>query len=526
MSASAPPHLPARSHRSLPAVLLALLALPLALAPMHAATPGDTPLQRNGYSRISTSAEISADLSAIAAASPLARVETIGQSVQGRPLETLVLKTSGAGTERLRVLIVGSQHGAAEPAGSEALLTLARALAFGDLRPLLDELDIVLFANANPDGRDLERRTNANGVNLNTDFVLAREPETRALLAALARYQPHALLDSHESAVLKRKSLGLEGWLTDFEIQFEFANNPGVPGAVREFSERELLPALLAATSTEGAKAHRYIGEITSTRQPITNGGLTLRNFRNAAGVQSRVSMLVETRLDSREFSWPTWRNIAAREARQLKCLRAFLHSVHDHRAAIRAATAAPVQGAFPLHARYEAAATHPQIEIGLRRRDSRELVLHRFADHRRVALNDSLAPPGGYLVTDAQERIRPVLDAHAISYDILDTTHDYAALKQRFAVTATVTERAKLLDSTPISLTAPAGTLHIAFDQHHAALDQHHARQAMLLLDPRSPSSLFRYPEFLRLLDADHALFIYPITVSGRDRAEVTANH
>ncbi len=482
--------------------ILLLAAPPLLLG---AEMPGDTPLHRNGYSRISTSAEISADLAAIATASPLARVETIGQSVQGRPLETLVFKKPGDGTERLRVLIVGSQHGAAEPAGSEALLTLARALAFGDLRPLLDELDIVLFPNANPDGRDLDRRTNANGVNINTDFVLAREPETRALLAALDRYQPQALLDSHESAVLKRKSLGLEGWLTDFEIQFEFANNPGVPGAVREFSERELLPALLAATSTEGAKAHRYIGEITSTRQPITNGGLTLRNFRNAAGVQNRVSMLVETRLDSRELSYPTWRNIAVREARQLHCLRTFLAVVHNRRAAIRAATAQPVRGGFALHASYQPALDHPQVAIGLRRRDTGELVTHHFADHRRVALADAVAPPPAYLVTAAQDLIRPVLDAQGITYRQLDSPRGYRVLEEHFKLPTAAGGRVTLVHSIAVTREAPAGSLVIE-------LAQRRGRQAVLLLDPRSTSSLFRYPEFAARLGADEPPPVQPV--------------
>jgi len=373
------------------------------------------------------------------------------------------------------------------------------------LRPLLDALDIVLIPNANPDGRDLGRRTNANGVNLNTDFVRAREPEARALLQALARYEPDAVLDSHESAVLKRKSLGIEGWLTDFEIQFETANNPGVPTPLRELGEGELLPALLAATSTADAAAHRYIGEITSARQPITNGGLTLRNFRNTAGVQNRVSILVETRLDSGEFEYPTWRNIATREARQLHCLRAFLAVVHSRRAAIRAATAQPVRGGFALHASYQPALDHPRVAIGLRRRDTGELVLHHFADHRRVALADAVEPPAAYLVTAARDLIRPVLDAQGIAYRQLDAPHRYRVLEARFKLPAAPGGRATLLHSTTVAREAPTGSLVIE-------LAQRRGRQAVLLLDPRSTSSLFRYPEFAARLGAEDPPPVYPV--------------
>jgi hypothetical protein len=490
--------------RTLRVSLLAAL-LPF-LAAQAAPLPGDAPLQRNGYRRISTSAEISADLAAIDAASPLVRVETIGQSVQGRPLETLVFHAPGAKNDRIRVLIIGSQHGAAEPAGGEALLRLARELAFGALRPLLDALDIVLIPNANPDGRDLGRRTNANGVNLNTDFVRAREPEARALLQALARYEPDAVLDSHESAVLKRKSLGIEGWLTDFEIQFETANNPGVPTPLRELGEGELLPALLAATAANGVAAQRYIGEITSTRQPITNGGLTLRNFRNTAGVQNRVSILVETRLDSGEFEYPTWRNIAAREARQLHCLHAFLAVVHDRRAAIRAATAQPMRGGFALHASYQPDRDHPRIAIGLRRRDTRELVMHHFVDHRRVALADAVEPPAAYLVTTAaRDLIRPVLDVQGIAYRQLDAPRGYRVLEEHFKLPTEAGGRATLVYSAAVAREAPAGSLVIE-------LAQRRGRQAVLLLDPRSTSSLFRYPEFAARLGADEPPPVQPV--------------
>lgn len=467
--------------------------------------PGDPPLQRNGYSRISSSAEISADLAAITAASDIARLEVLGHSVRQRPIEALVLREPNGAANPLRVLIVGSQHGAAEPAGAEALLRLARELALGELRPWLQELDVVLVPNANPDGRDLGRRANANGVNLNTDFVRAREPETRALLQALARYEPDAVLDSHESAVLKRKSLGIEGWLTDFEIQFETANNPGVPTPVRELGESELLPALLAATAANGIAAQRYIGEITSTRQPITNGGLTLRNFRNTAGVQNRVSILVETRLDSGEFEYPTWRNIAAREARQLHCLHAFLAVVHSRRAAIRAATAQPVRGDFALHASYQPDRDHPRIAIGLRRRDTRELVMHHFADHRRVALADAVAPPPAYLVTAARDLIRPVLDAQGIAYRQLGAPRGYRVLEQHFKLPTAAGGRATLVASAAVAREALAGSLVIE-------LAQRRGRQAVLLLDPRSTSSLFRYPEFAARLGAGEPPPVQPV--------------
>ncbi len=306
--------------------------------------PPTTPLEAAGYSRHSTSEEISTYLDTLVArAAALARTDVLGHSAQGRPIEALLLTapTEEAGAPRLTALLVGSQHGGAEPAGGEALLAIARDLTEGDLRPLLDDLDLVLIPNANPDGRDLRRRANANRVNINTDFVLLSQPESRALAQALTRYAPDAVLDTHESAVLKRTTLAREGYLTDFHAQFEIANNPALPAGLQAFAQDQVLPALLARVSAAGLPANHYIGEIVSTRQPITNGGLTLRNFRNTAGLGGALSVLVETRLDPHHDHFASYRNIAVRVQRQQLCIRSFLAEVHARRAAILAHTTA-----------------------------------------------------------------------------------------------------------------------------------------------------------------------------------------
>src|SRR5690606_708633 len=156
-------NLPMRSHRTADRPLVRRLLAALCFLNV-AASPAlpPTPLERAGFARISSSAEISADLAAIAAETPGTRVERVGASEQGRPIEALVMgaEPGAASGPRLTVMIVGSQHGAAEPAGGEALLVLARELASGPLAPLRRDLDVILLPNANPDGRDLGRRSN------------------------------------------------------------------------------------------------------------------------------------------------------------------------------------------------------------------------------------------------------------------------------------------------------------------------------------------------------------------------------
>ncbi len=491
----------------------AMLGL-LAGAPPARAALLPTPIEVARHQRISTSAEMSAYLDALVTQAPtasvpvLARKERLGTSVRGQAIEALVLRAPGAGSgRRLRVLMVGSLHGAAEPAGGEALLELARDFVAGDLRPLLDDLDLVLIPNANPDGRDLKHRSNANMMNLNADFVRLSQPETVALRQALTRYAPDAVLDAHESAVLKRQTLAREGYLTDFDAQFEIANNPAVPAALRAYALSELLPPLLARVSAGGLPAHRYIGEITSTAQPITNGGLTARNFRNTAGLTGALSVLVETKLDSRDDAWPTYRNIAVRVRRQRLCLESFVREVHDQRAAIAVRTATAradlAREALTLYAAYAPDPTHPRVTLPLRRLDTRALEDHVFDDHRRVVTTDTIAFPPALAITAHTARMRALLDRHGIAYRVLARPEPTPVLAARFAPVAGDMGPVAMADEHRRVLDLPTGSLLVD-------LRQPAGRIAALLLDPRATSSVFRYPDYAGLVRPDQEFFVY----------------
>lgn len=491
-------------------MLLIVLALTWS-AYAFAAWPADTPLEQAHYQRISRAAEISADLDALVAASPLAHKEVVGSSVEQRPLEALLLSTQKPGTGRAhpRVMLVASQHGAAEPAGGEAMLRLARQLLMGDLRALLDDIDVVLLPDANPDGRDNGHRTNANHVNLNTDFVALSQPESQALVVALERYRPLAVLDVHESAVLKRKTLAQEGYLTDFDAQFEAANHPAIPAALREYGQQTLLPALIEAARAGGLPAQRYIGEITSIHQAVSNGGLTLRNFRNLAGIGGALSFLVETKLDSRDDPWPTYRNIEVRVERSLACQRVFLQLMHAERdtlvSQVAAAQVAALKEPLTLHAVYAEDPAHPEVEIPLRRLSDRKLKTLIFHDHRRVVTDDVIAMPATYIVSQPSDALRTALDRHGIHYDRQSQGFELPVVAERFAPPKHANGRAKLLSSTDKFITTVAGALLID-------LVQARARLVPLLLDPRSPSSLFRLPAFAPLLVRDQEFGVYRV--------------
>lgn len=497
-----------------------LLLLPVLSAIPAQAEPLPTPLETAAYSRISTSKEITDYLRALAARHPdTAQVDVLGKSVEGRELVLLRLSKPAPAdaTPRPRVMIVGSQHGAAEPAGGEALLVIARELLEGDRRALLEDLDFFLLPNANPDGRDLGRRSNANRINLNIDFVKLTQPENRVLREALYHYQPHALLDSHESAVLKRQTLAKEGYLTDFNAQFEHSNNPAVPAALRRYAREDFLPAINARVSEGGLPAHRYIGEITRIGQPITHGGLTLRNFRNTTGMSGALAVLVETKLDSKEDPWPTYRNIKVRVERQLLCLRSFIDLVHERRAnlvpLVEAARQALHREPLTLFAGYERDPAHPTVEIPMRRLDTRELEQVTFPDHRKQVDDQQIPFPPMIAITRHMDAIRPVLERHGIRHWELDEETGAEVIATRMKVPANIVERAEVLAETRKTLVLEPGSLLIDTAQLGG-------RVVPLLLEPRSTSSIFRYPEFAALVKPEEEFFVYR-TYKGATRSQ-----
>ncbi|MGE0858488.1 MAG: M14 family zinc carboxypeptidase [Gammaproteobacteria bacterium] len=479
------------------------------IVPTARAALPPAPLEAAGYARLSSAAEIVADLDALAAASPRARRETVGLSVQQRPLATLVLSsaTGEPATPRPTLLLIASQHGAAEPAGGEAMLFLARELLAGALRDVLETFDVVLLPDANPDGRDLGHRANADGVNLNTDFVMLAEPESRALVAALARYRPLAVLDVHESAVLKRRSLAREGYLTDFEAQFETANNPAVPAALLNYGRERLLPRLVALAGAEGLAAQRYIGEITSASQPITNGGLSLRNLRNRAALDGTLAVLTETKLDPSDDPAPTWRNIQVRAQRSLVCQRAFLRALVEQRAAasevVATARAALPTEPLVLGARYVLDEAHPRVSLPLRRLAGRERVMIDFADHRRVAEGERVPMPGTLVLPAPSEALRAALERQGIVAERQSQALEIPVLAARYR--REPQGEVRMTASAPRLLSTAPGALIVD-------LSQRRGRLAAVLLDPRSPSSLFASAPFAAALDADREFEVYAV--------------
>jgi hypothetical protein len=184
-----------------------------------AAYPGFTPYD-----------QIKPALDDLVASSDRVRYEVMGKSAGGRDLYLVIVarpevladldaqldfaklelsdpeaaqaQLAAAGSSvKLPVFINCSIHGN-EPNGTDAGLRLIRRLATAgandtEAQQILDQCIVLVNICQNPDGRVGDMRSNDNGYDLNRDFLLLTQPETKATAAQIHRWLPALLFDLH-----------------------------------------------------------------------------------------------------------------------------------------------------------------------------------------------------------------------------------------------------------------------------------------------------------------------------------------
>lgn len=223
---SAPP--PAQTSplpSSKPAPAVSAISQPIAPAPQLTALPYnpaiearfpdptvryETPGLSTDRQQFTTQTEMSAWLQSLAGKASEGQrldVTTIGTSQRGLPVLALIA-AQGQSTQatalnsngKPTVLLVGQQRGD-EPAGAEALLTIARELGKGGLlSPLLQQINIIIVPRANPDAAQSATPLTADGTDLTHDHLTLSSPEAQALAKLARNYRPVAVVDLREFA--------------------------------------------------------------------------------------------------------------------------------------------------------------------------------------------------------------------------------------------------------------------------------------------------------------------------------------
>lgn len=266
----------------------------------------NTPGLQSGRSAFSSQSEIQAWLreqAAFASRSGIkAAVLPFGKSQRGEALEALVL-TRGSATDpaalqatgRPTVLLIGQQHGD-EPAGSEALLVIARELAQGLLQPMLERINVVIVPRANPDGAASNQRATTGGMDMNRDHLLLNTPEAQALATLTRDYLPTVAVDGHEYSPA---GLFLEkfGAVQKFDALLQYATNSNASEFLTRAAEEWYRRPLLAALQGQGLTTEWYYTTSSDLAdKQVSMGDSQPDSSRNVSGLKNSVSLLIQSR--------------------------------------------------------------------------------------------------------------------------------------------------------------------------------------------------------------------------------------
>jgi hypothetical protein len=241
-------------------------------ARQDAASELQTRPERTHFEETSRLEDVEGFLRALGAQSDLLRVQTFGTSEEGRPLLLATLcnpplsqPREARALERPLVFVQANIH-AGEVEGKEAVQNLMRRLALGDLRPLLDQLVVLVAPVYNVDGNEaidvmnrteqygpiagVGKRENKNGLDLNRDYMKLESAEARALVQLLGEWDPELAVDLHTT----------NGSYHGYHLTYSIPLNLSFEPQLLDFQRQTLMPALAKALLEGHALRTYYYG--------------------------------------------------------------------------------------------------------------------------------------------------------------------------------------------------------------------------------------------------------------------------
>jgi hypothetical protein len=201
-----------------------------------------TRAERSGYLETSRYADVIAFLDSLKARGAPYAFGSIGKTVEGREIpyviasRPLVRTPAQARRSGKPIVYVQANIHAGEVEGKEALMALLRDLAFATHPNVLDSIVLIAVPIYNADGNErlgpqarqrseqngpelVGQRPNAQGLDLNRDYVKAEAPETRASLAMFNAWEPDVFVDLHTT----------DGSFHGYALTYSPSLNPAAP---------------------------------------------------------------------------------------------------------------------------------------------------------------------------------------------------------------------------------------------------------------------------------------------------------
>ena len=305
--------------------------------------PLKTPAEESGYLQYSQNEAIASFLSALQAETPGLNVSVVGRTLPteaygARDIYLAVfgpvsvapdIMTEPLSRKKPTVLFTAAQHGN-EQSAKEAVLMLLRDLAVGDLRPLLDKVNVLIMPQTNPYGNFMNVRANELDLDMNRDHVKLEAEGVRAIHRVFRAYWPEVTIDVHEKGD------------DYYRVSIGCVSNANISRDLQDYSRGVILAEVEKSLAKKRIAFHEYLvtedlGVDTSSgaayergpagpREEMKRFSTTdLNDGRNSLGIFETLSFIQE---GSSRHDLETLRD---RTAWQYQGLRAFLESVAAH---------------------------------------------------------------------------------------------------------------------------------------------------------------------------------------------------
>ncbi len=424
-------------------------------------------------------------------------LEIIGQSVEGRDIPALFFSNDKIfgirRAEKPVVLIFGQQHGD-EPSGKEGALVIARQL-LKEKRGILQNLDLILVPQVNPDGAEKEQRRNANDRDLNRNHAILSEPESQALHQLFLKWMPEVTLDVHEYSSVSQEWVS-RGFIKDADEQLGKLSNLNISKEILDFSRDTFIPGVGRIVTEAGFSYHEYVVGTPFNKDQMRFSTTAINDGRQSFGIYQTFSFILE----GKQFA-DVLTGIQRRTEGQVAGITAFLQIVAQNSRLIleiiQEARRQLVDQEYLSHTRSylqmdyfvdstRTEVTFPVFNLLDWRAEKKKL----GPFHARVGVKKSVKKPLAYLIPASHTELLEILARHRIEMNPLPkpTTLEVEAY-QIYHVTSTIEEDQVIpyvdLEVRTINKEFPMGSVVIYLTQPAASL-------IPLLLEPQSTFSLY----------------------------------
>lgn len=290
------------------------------------------PLEVNNYQSPTSHKQLSEFVKELDEYSDLLKVEEIGKSVEGREIFVLKFSTNQFGNDanKLRLLFFAQQHGN-EQSGKEGALLLAKELLKDHNLSLFERIDLALIPQVNPDGAELNKRRNANNIDLNRNHLLLEEPEVQALHNFFNKYNFEVTLDVHEYYPYSEEWKEF-GFYKRADEQLGLLTNPNVSEKIIEYSKEKVLPFVSQWLQSKSYSFNEYVVGGPPNIERLRHSTVDINDGRQSFGILNTLSFILEGKNGKDNFV----ENIKHRAEGQAEAMMALLKFCYDNASEIK----------------------------------------------------------------------------------------------------------------------------------------------------------------------------------------------